>query len=145
MNKPANFQVASAARFAAAFVTFAAAVSCSHTSSTVPPPEQRADAGVPMVEDAGVSARDAAVRDASTTPRTITDAASRAPSVDAQADLCAGTICVAPAHCDTSAGFALCVCPAGMKFVDLGGSHSPCQAIHPGTSAEDSGDAADGG
>lgn len=127
------------------FVALTAAVGCSHTSSTVPTREQRADAEVPSIEDAGTSANDASVRDAATMSHTIADAASPGLGVDAQADSCAGTICVAPAHCAITDGFVHCACPTGMEFVDLGGNHSPCRAIPPIASGDDAGDAADGG
>jgi hypothetical protein len=111
MNKPAMAQVRTVARLVALTFTVAAAVSCKHAPSTVPEHEPRTDAEVPLIEDAGTSARDAAVRaastmsstsvDAATTSSTSVDAAMRAPIIDAAAFLCAGTVCVAPAQCET--------------------------------------------
>ena len=145
MNERTIARVYAVARIVALSVAGVAAVSCSHAPSTVPEREPRTDAAVPLVEDAGAPGRDAAVRDAAMPPRTGADAAARAPIIDAEADLCAGTICGAPSKCEISNDFARCVCPAGMEFIDLGGDHSPCQAIPPGTSSDDGGDAADGG
>lgn len=144
MNKPAISRVCAVVRFAAVSLALAA-ISCGGSTAVSPVRDERADATIPLVADASVPVRDAAVRDASVMQHMTIDAASREPTLDAQVDLCAGTICVAPAHCEITSGFARCACPAGMEFVDLGGGHSPCQAIPPGAGSDDGGDAADGG